>query len=272
MANAKLVLLIRMIAVAVAPPALPAQQDFRSVDPGRPIRLEDAYPIEYLAWEWEIGTEARLAEGARGVTGSIELKVGVARNWQMGIEVRPAWDDVAGSSSGGVEEFGAHLLFNLKQEGRTVPALAFRGDLIAPGAGAVGRENFGGKLLALATMSFGGARVHANGGYAIASETDGGGYRIAALGFDVPVGFFSKSILGDVYWEVPAGGAAARVWAEVGARLQISNSRVVNLGIAGRMDEWADGTANVAVVVGLSRSFGIPGLVRVPTYPRPRLN
>ncbi len=259
-------------AVAAVRPAA-AQEDFRSADPDRPIRVEDAYPLKYLEWEWEIGTETRLAEGGTyAVAGLLEVKTGIARNWQVGIELHPAWERAAGLSTGGLEEFGAHVLFNLNQEGAVAPALAVRGDVVAPGAGDVGRSDVGGRLKGMLTRGFGRGRLHANGGYTWATTADGGDFWIAGLAFDYPIGLFSKSVLGDVYAEFPAGGTEVRVWAELGTRWQISNASVVDFGVTTRLDRWGDGVANIGFVIGIARVFGIPGLVRVPPYPNPRIN
>ncbi len=250
-----------------------AQEDFRSVDAGRPIRVEDAYPLKFLEWEWELGSEFLVAEGGRrGATGVLELKVGIARNLQFGVEAHPAWERVAGAASGGVEEFSTHLLFNVNQEGRSAPAVAFRTTLLAPGIGDVRREDVGLELLAIQTKSLSRLRLHLNGGYAIASDIDGGAYWISGLGFDFPIGLFSKSILGDLYLEVPTDRSDARVWFEVGTRLQITNVSVIDLGVTARLDEWGRGAANIGVVFGLSRVFGVPGLVKIPAYPNPRVN
>jgi len=37
------------------------------------------------------------------------------------------------------------------------------------------------------------------------------------------------------------------------------------------MDEWDDGAANIGLVVGFGRVFGIGGLVGVPEYPNPAI-
>jgi hypothetical protein len=46
---------------------------------------------------------------------------------------------------------------------------------------------------------------------------------------------------------------------------------VIDVGLATRLDEWNDGTANIQLVVGVNWVFGIGGLVRVPEYPNPRI-
>lgn len=249
-----------------------AQEDYRASDPDRPLRVEDAYPLKFLEWEWQAGSRTTLADGGEyEASGLLELKTGFARNWQLGVEAHPAWRRLSGTSFSGVEEFAGHVLFNFNQESTRLPALAVRGDFFAPGVGDVGREDVGGRVRGIATTSLARLRFHANGSYTWASQTDGGGFWSAGLAFDYPIGLFSKLVLGDVYAEFPEAGGDARVWAELGSRFQLTNSTVLDFGLTSRVDEWADGRANIGIVLGISRVFGIPGLVKVPAYPNPAL-
>jgi hypothetical protein len=36
-----------------------AQEDFRSLDAGRPLKVTDAYPKKYLEWELRLGLQGR---------------------------------------------------------------------------------------------------------------------------------------------------------------------------------------------------------------------
>jgi hypothetical protein len=105
----------------------------------------------------------------------------------------------------------------------------------------------------------------------VASELDSGDYWRGGVAFDVPVGFSSRLIMGNVYTEIPVDTGVTRIWAELGGRLQLSNRTVLDVGLATRLDEWNRGAANVTLVAGLSRMFGIGGLMRVPDYPDPRI-
>lgn len=247
------------------------QEDYRSADPDRPIKVEDAYPLKLYEWEWQLGTRAELAEGdVYGASLLLELKTGFARNWQMGVEAHGAWERIAGSLATGLEEITGHLLFNLNQESVGVPALSVRGDLFAHGVGELGRSDLGGRLKGIATTSMGRTRLHANLGYTWAGPTDGDDMWSGGVAFDHPLGLFSRAILGDLFVELPTAGGS-RVWAELGGRLQLTNTHVLDVGVTTRLDEWADGRTNVGVVLGISRTFGIPGLVRVPDFPEVRI-
>ena len=100
---------------------------------------------------------------------------------------------------------------------------------------------------------------------------DGDDYWRGGIAFDIPVGFSSRLIMGDLYTEIPVDTGPTRTWAELGTRVQVTNLTVIDLGLATRLDEWNRGFANVRLVVGFSRVFGIGGLVRVPEYPNPRI-
>ena len=253
--------------------ALQAQEDFRAADADRPIRVEDAYPVKLYEWEWELGSRGRIAEGGEYlVSGLLELKTGIARNWQLGLEANGNQEREANVRKNGVEQFSAHLFYNLNQEGRSTPALALRADILSPGIGDVGREDVGARLRAILTRSYGRLRLHFNGAYDWASGSDGGNLWSGGLAFDYPIGLFSKAVLGDVYAEIPADTGDARVWAEFGTRFQLTNSSVLDLGLTSRVDQWTDGTPNIGIVIGLSRVFGIAGLIKVPPYPNPRIN
>ncbi len=252
---------------------LQGQEDFRAADADRPIRVEDAYPVKLYEWEWELGTRGSIARGGEYLVSQIlELKMGIARNWQLGVELHGNQERVASVWQTGLEELSGSLFYNLNQEGRRTPALAVRADVFSPGAGDLGREDVGARLRTILTRSYSRLRVHVNAAYDWASAADGGDFWSGGLAFDYPIGLFSKAVLGDVYAEIPADGGDARVWVEFGTRFQVNNSRVLDLGVMSRVDQWNDGIANFGVVIGLSGVFGIPGLIKVPPYPNPRIN
>lgn len=260
------------LSLAVTLP-LGAQEDFRAADADRPILVEDAIPLKFREWEVEVGTRGTLGEGERGLLAIIELKTGLFRNAQVGLEAETGFEDPgeALSTRGGLEAVGAHVFYHLRRETTGLPAVALRADVTTPGAGAIGHDDWGARFKAIATRSFDRLRLHGNAGYTVASGADGGDYWIAGLAFDYPIALFSRAILGDVYVEIPTDRGRTRVWAEFGTRMQVSNWSVVDIGVATRLDRWEAGEANVELVIGLSRVFGIPGLIDVPPYPNPAI-
>ncbi len=59
---------------------------------------------------------------------------------------------------------------------------------------------------------------------------------------------------------------------DLGSRIQMTKTLVLDAGISARLDEWVDGNTNIGLTVGLSRNFGFGSLVAVPPYPNPRIN
>ena len=250
-----------------------AQEDFRSLDADRPLKVTDAYPKKYLEWEFQFGLQGGWTEGGqRSLEGLLELETGLFRNFEIGAGLQVATEDDGASTSNGLESLEVEALYNFKHEGWTWPAVAIQGGAEAPTGSDLSREDWAWGVDLLLTRSFANRlRIHANGGYVVASELDGNDYWRGGIAFDIPVGFSSRLIMGDLYTEVPVDTGPTRAWAELGTRVQVSNLTVIDVGLATRLDEWNRGVANVRLVAGFSRAFGIGGLVRVPEYPDPRI-
>ncbi len=265
--------IVLAVALSWSAGALAAQEDFRAADMDRPILVEDAQPAKFREWEVELGARGAVAEGSSSLLVIAEIKTGLFRNGQAGIEVEAGFEDSPGgrSATAGLEALHGHLFYNVNREARGAPALSVRAEVGSPGAGSLGAEDWSAGLKGIATRSLGRLRLHANGGYTFASVVDGGDYWRVGVAFDYPIGLFSKAILGDIYAEIPVSEGGTRVWAELGTRWQVSNRSVLDFGIASRLDEWERGNANVELVIGVSRVFGVAGLVRVPRYPDPSI-
>lgn len=263
------------VALAVAPRTAAAQEDFRSADLDRPLRVEDAYPIKRGEWEVEAGVRAGAGEEDRA-EGVLELKAGLFWNAQLGVELHGGWEriETADDEEGvtGLESAGAHALLNFNRETRSWPAFSARVDVETPGAGDLGREEWAVSVKGIATRSFDRLRLHANAGYTAADQADGGDFWRAGLAFDYPIGLFSRAAMVDVYAEIPTADGDARVWTTLGTRWQLTNQTVLDLGVGGRVDRWVDGEGDVELVVGISRVFGVAALMDVPPYPEPPLD
>ncbi len=263
--------LAALAAAAGTPRHAAAQDDYRHLDQGRPLRVEDAYPIKLREWEWELGSGVAGLEGGDLSWGSVlELKTGLFRNGQFGVETHFSLEREDGVSRSGIEEVAAHILYNLNQEGRRSPALAFRADLEVPGTGDVSGEDAQGRLKAMLTRTLGRTRAHVNGGYRWASAVDGGEGWEVGLALDRALGLTSRLIAGDVFIELPSEGEA-RVWVDLGTRIQMSKRSVLDVGVFARVDDWTESVPNLGFTVGLSRAFGIRSLVPLGPYPNPRL-
>ena len=248
-----------------------AQEDYRSLDAGRPILVTDAFPLKHKEWEIQFGVRGRVAEDRRGASGALAIEAGILRNTAFGVEFEPAVEREGGRSANGVEALSLHFLHNVVRESWGWPAVAVRVDADAPIGGRLGRNSWGisSQLVATRTLASG-LRFHGNGGYAAAAARDGGDAWVAGLAADYALGFSGRMLVADVYTEIPASGGRSRLWLEVGARVQISNTSVLDLGLASRADEWRQG-ANMELVLGISRTFGIRSLTRVPAMPPPEI-
>lgn len=261
--------LLGLAGVGSAPIDALAQAAFRSADPGRPIRVEDAQAMELREWEIEFGSKGSLVEGAGdGAHGVLEVKAGLFRNVQLGVGVESAIQQTGPGTVTGIEAFETHLLLGLRRETPGGPALAIRAGASTPGAGSLGRADPEATLTGILTRSAGRLRVHANGGYTWASDVDGGSFWLAGVGGDYPVGFLSRSLLADLYVEFPDIGDP-RIWVDAGSRIQLSKKTVLDVGLATRIDRWSDGVSNLEIVLGFSRIFGLTPTVE--TYRQPTL-
>ncbi len=253
-------------------PAAPAagQEDFRSLDQGRPIQVVDAYPVKYLEWEVQLGLQGGTTPGGEEIEGSLELEVGLFPNVEAGLEVEPVWREREGRSFG-VHGIGAHLLYNVNQEAWSWPAFSLQVEAEAPIGGGPGLEEWTWGGRGVATRSFASRlRVHANAGYRVQGEADGGDHWIGGVALDYPPGLTGRLLVGDLWVEVPTDSGRTRLLAEVGGRFQLSNRTVLDLGLASRLDRWQDG-ADVRLVVGLGRAFGVRALTPVPPWPDPSI-
>jgi hypothetical protein len=250
-----------------------AQEDFRSLDAGRPLKVTDAYPKKYLEWEFQFGLQGRWTEGGQRLfQGLLSLETGLFRNFEIGAGLQVATEPDAVSTTNGIESLEFEALYNFRHEGWTWPAVAIQVGAEAPTGSDLSREDWAWGADLLLTRSFANRfRIHVNGGYALVSEVDGDNYWRGGVAFDIPMGFSSRLIMGDLYAEIPAYTGPTRTWAELGTRVQVTNLTVIDLGLTTRLDEWSRGLANVRVVMGFSRVFGFGGLVRVPEYPNPRI-
>lgn len=272
MSGARAVAIMTVVVVAaLSAVSASAQEDFRSADLDRPVRVEDAVAIEMREWELELGSRAAFTEGpVRELEALFELKTGILPNTQVGVELEGVLESLGGVAGGtrtGIEGAGLHVLYGLARQTPSLPALAFRLDVASPGLGTLGNEEAQLGLKGMLTRSFRRTRIHVNGGYVVAGDADGGDYWRLGLGTDHPVGLFSRAILADVYAELPT--ADSRVWIDLGARFQVTNLSVIDVGIATRVDQWRDDRANLELTLGFSRVFGFEP--DVPPYPNPSI-
>jgi hypothetical protein len=172
---------IAVLGTALGAAALPAQTDYYNTDAGRPVQVEDAYPVERRAVELQIAP-LRLERSRGGVYGwgvEPEIAVGVLPRTQVEVGFPLAYTDLgaAGRRAGlaGVELSALH---NLNVETR-IPALAVVADVLVP-AGGLAPDRAYASVKGIATKTLPWARFHVNGQYTFGDEPSAGAGAVGA--------------------------------------------------------------------------------------------
>ena len=226
----------RVLAILLAA-ALPAMAiDHSNLDEGRPLRIEDPYPLAHGEFALEAGLGATFERKAvnRGLA-QVELLYGALPNLQL--EVGSTFS----SNPNEVEEpersgdLRVAALYNFNQESTSIPALGLKAEVDLPsGEESVGTDV---ELKALVTKSFGNVSLHFNGGYTfIHGEEDGerqGQYELV-LGASVPIGapaHTRTTLIVDLYTEQSLERGEKPVYGvEGGVRYQLSSQSVIDAG------------------------------------------
>ncbi|MGI9040659.1 MAG: transporter [Gemmatimonadales bacterium] len=259
--------LIALLAIGLAASGvrpLAAQIDYRNLDDDRPVRTEDAYPIERFAFELLLPYEYENAvAGERVHVTAPELAYGIISNGQIGIELPfAAFDRESGTEwgFGGPRIFG---LYNFNTEGPLLPALAVRADLSLP-VGDLAGDDPQLTLKGIATRSWGASRIHLNA--AVTLGADQGGPVVEpepnwALTLAVDRTLFRPSLLlvGEVAVLESSAAAPTEITAGVGARYQLTPTLVLDLGASRRLREGVG--PDLGLTLGLSHAFAFAGLL-----------
>jgi hypothetical protein len=141
---------------------LPAQTDYYNTSAGRPLRIEDAAPVEYHAMELDLAPLRIERLGGRTRHWSIhpETTIGIFPRTQLQIGVPFSYIDVAGTASQGVAGLDVAALYSFNAE-TAIPALALAADVSLP-VGSLGGERTYGTVKAILTRTFPAIRFHAN--------------------------------------------------------------------------------------------------------------
>jgi len=238
-----------------------AQADYRNLDPGRPIAVEDAQPIEFHAFEAQIGIP-RFSHDRRGrwsVGFEPELKWGVLKDAQIGYSNESVVSGDARNTLFVRRDQQVHFLYNFNREGSVLPALAVRPEL-AVSSGGLGSQSDHGALKWIVSKTLGENRIHVNGSYTMgptAGRGQGGDLvnRFlygAAYERTFPLQFVV--LLADVYARKPIDGSRTAVVFDVGARWQVAPPWVLDAGISSGAPRGSAGS-DIGFTVGVSRSF-----------------
>ncbi len=238
-----------------------AQADYRNLDPGHPIAVEDAQPIEFHAFEAQMGIP-RFSHDGRGrwtVGFEPELKWGVLKDTQIGYSHESVVSGDARNTVFVGRDQQVHLLYNFNREGNVLPALAVRPEL-AVSSGSLGSQSDHGAMKWIVSKTLGENRIHVNGSYTVgptAGRGQGGDLvnRFlygAAYERTFPLQFVV--LVADVYARKPIDGSRTAVVFDVGTRWQVAPLWVLDAGISsGALRSAA--ASDIGFTVGVSRSF-----------------
>jgi hypothetical protein len=233
--------------------------DHNNLDEGRPLRLEDAYPIASGELSAETGVRLSLnRQSPNRVAFPVELLYGAYRNLQVGIgstlATEPRTIDEAEKSG----DLRTLVLYNFNQETLRLPAFAAKLSLDFPtGIHSRGVDT---ELKGIMTRSFGPTRAHLNVGYEfIGHAGDGernGRYEIV-LGGQYPVvypRFMNTTVLADVFTQQSVHARETNpTGVELGIRQQVAPLIVLDIGVGTEFVGPAERTpffATVGVSVG----------------------
>jgi len=145
-----------------------AQTDYYNTDAGRPITVEDAYPVERHAFELQLAP-LRLWRSAGTYTWALEpeLAYGLLPRTQLEVGLPLVYADPReGPRSTGVAGLDVGVLHNLNVETRTLPAFGVAAELLAP-VGSLAPDRAYLSLKGIATRTWSLARLHLNGAYTL---------------------------------------------------------------------------------------------------------
>jgi hypothetical protein len=161
------------IAAGIAEPA-GGQTDYYNTDAGRPIQIEDAYPVERRAFEVQ-AAPLRIERSRGGVYHwgiEPELAFGILARTQVEVGLPLAYIDAGGTQTTGLAGVKLSALHTLNVE-TAIPALAIAASVLLP-AGRLGPDKAYASVKGIVTRTFTWARVHLNGEYTLGSAVDPG--------------------------------------------------------------------------------------------------
>ena len=249
--------------VGLMAPAAGAQTDYYNTDRGRPLRTEDAYPVERRAFEIQAAPLRleRASGGAYSWGFEPEIAFGIAPRTHIEAGVPLAFIDAGGVRRSGLTGLHLSVLHNLNVE-TSIPALGVAASAAFP-VGALASDETYISLKGIATRTLSWARFHANAEYTIGDEpaAENGGVIEASrwmAGLSVDKTFPLKSLLlgGEVVAEQPLEENEDVVLSgAIGTRYQLTPRWAVDAGLGKRLT--GDGRSWF-ITLGSAYAFGLP--------------
>ena len=253
-----------MAALLAATPAT-AQTDYYNTGAGRPMRIEDAMPVEYRAVEltllpirWESMPNATYRWSLEP-----EAAIGVLPRTQLQIGLPMSLIDDRSTSARGIAGLELAIMHTLNAE-TSIPAIAFAVDALLP-VGSLSAESAYGTVKGMVTRTTRLARVHVNAQYTAgpssrADDDDGADVEasrwLAGVAVDKPLPLRSVLFSVESFAEQPLDASAPVEWsAGAGTRVQLSPRWAFDVGggrrLTGRDRAWY-------VTFGSAYAVGIP--------------
>jgi len=226
----------RRIAFAVAlalsaARTLDAQTDFYNTSVGRPIRIEDAVPVEYRAVELNLAPVRLDFMGQETRLWSLhpEVTIGILPRTQLQLAMPLAYVDAPETSTRGVAGLDVSVLYALNME-TSIPALGVAGDLALP-VGPLGGTSTYGTVKGIVTRTLPWARFHGNAQFtagpstslddATSTANDGRDLSrwLAGIAVDKTFAFHSLLVTAESFAEQPIDRGSSVAWS-VGAGLR----------------------------------------------------
>jgi hypothetical protein len=234
-----------------------AQIDYRNLDRGRPIGVEDAYPIERYGFEVAGGYRiSRVGPGRAQQMFEPELSFGAGAALGLAVELPLAITERDGGSEAGLAGLHLSAKYNISTERPWMPGLGLRFDGVVPVGSEAGSglESF---ASILATRSFGRNRLHLNAGAGlwrpeIPAAVDPLPEWRVGLAVDHTLLRTSTLLIVELIAEQEWDDSVVSILPGIGFRRQLTPTLVLDGGV---------GFEGPSFTIGLSHAFGIAGLM-----------
>ena len=232
-------------ATLMAADALAAQTDYYNTGAGRPMRIEDALPVEFRAIElnfapirWERGPNATYRWSVEP-----EVGIGILPRTQLQFGVPLTMLDRRSTSARGVAGVEVAMMHTFNAE-TSIPALALSADALLP-VGSLGPESAYGTVKGIMTRTTRVLRIHANAQYTVgptprADIDEEVGIEasrwLAGIAVDKTLPLRSMLFSLEGFAEQPLVSSAPVEWnAGVGTRVQLAPRWALDAGVGRRL-------------------------------------
>lgn len=252
---------------AAAP--LVAQTDYYNTDSGRPVWIEDAYPVERYAFELQVAP-LRLERSDAGVYTwefEPELAYGILprTHVEVGFPLTVA-ERARGGRTAGLGGVHLSVFHNLNVETAGLPAFGVAANVLLP-VGSFAPDRTYSSVKAIATRTFSFSRFHVNAQYTLGSTPDAGdevgdeSRWMAGIAVDKTFPLRAALLIADVYVEQPLREDEELSWTiEAGTRYQLNPFFSLDAGIGRRLTGEDQGWF---LTFGAARAFAVRWLFPV---------